>query len=1221
MSHKSIHDGALGTTERLTSTLEAIQGEGQPSADKMQWSASLLLQVCDNVVDAAIDKMETSDSESMTLRDVQNAAVENTLQRSVTVVDKVTKVISDNILTGEGAVTVDAGNIRVKVQQTENRDVEGNFEVEPGCSLDFPAAENLFDTSQAAAGVQFKAVMYQPNMRPFSQGAAEINSKTMSFEFVAASSGHVLEVKDTLTPITITIPRTVAPSTTLDNETTTSFGTTYSAGGPIALHTVDIPEGNGLEVEVHCLGFGGMLTGIPYNCTLHVMITTTGLPEIEYNMWNCTLIQTVTLQDYPLTSGGLGLTDPWNVSNSVEVEGATKCFIDNLEVMSLLENGMYTSLRIGLREQVDLDEWNKTYSRTPNATFLFKRYSLSPTLHSCAYIKETDEESQWKKDGCQVSPASNATHTVCLCDHLTMFGAGFQIPMNKIDLTQSAFTKLHENPVVFAFMVCCLCIYLVVVLWARKADKRDVAKAGVTPLADNKPGDRFHYEVTVFTGAKSGAGTTARVSIIITGDHMDSGVRLLHDPKRRLFESGGTDSFLLTSPRSFGDLLHVRIWHNNTGKSPGWFLSRLAVKDLVTNKMFYFMANRWLAVEEDDGLIDRVIPVAGQSELTTFGHLFSTKTRRNLSDGHLWFSVFNRPVKSRFTRVQRVSCCLSLLFSAMMANIFFYNINFTGSGSQVAYKIGPISFSMGEIVIGIISSLMVFPANIIIVQIFRLSAAPPRDAKGCCSKKRHRVTSASRRDISTPDLSTQRLSLTSSLGSRELRNELDLLEQGMSPSHTHLPSISAQVGWPVEQRVSSPSQVQISARETRTILRSSSPTTNPSSPTTLSPAYFSSPIPDLATDPGYRTIPSSAARPMGKKKKKKFELPWQCLYVGWILLAASVGVAFWLTVEVAGQFGKTKATEWLVSMCISLIQDIFLTQPLKVLGLALFFSLLCKKPDIEEEVTMAPPLGPDEEWLHDRGQGGGEGGLNSAPPPGVQPLSAEELAAAREMRFKEIKMRSVIREIIIYIIFLNIVMLIAFGDRDVASFYVNKAMKDTFVEASYNGRMKFSAIKSREHFWNYTENVFIPSLFSETWYNGEMDVWSIKQNLLAGKQMTLVGQARLRQVRVTEEPCEVPDAIKESDLRCRRTYSFSNDEERDFSEGWIPANVSDPPDYTVWENSVWKHHHWADIDSFPYWGILATYKGGGYLAPLDCSPQSALGNGACFYRCLFCVMM
>lgn len=52
----------------------------------------------------------------------------NTLVRSVSVVDKVSEVLSNNVITGEGPVTVDAGNIRIKVQKTESEDVEGKFQ-------------------------------------------------------------------------------------------------------------------------------------------------------------------------------------------------------------------------------------------------------------------------------------------------------------------------------------------------------------------------------------------------------------------------------------------------------------------------------------------------------------------------------------------------------------------------------------------------------------------------------------------------------------------------------------------------------------------------------------------------------------------------------------------------------------------------------------------------------------------------------------------------------------------------------------------------------------------------------------------------------------------------------------------------------------------------------------------------------------------------------------
>ena len=52
--------------------------------------------------------------------------------------------------------------------------------------------------------------------------------------------------------------------------------------------------------------------------------------------------------------------------------------------------------------------------------------------------------------------------------------------------------------------------------------------------------------------------------------------------------------------------------------------------------------------------------------------------------------------------------------------------------------------------------------------------------------------------------------------------------------------------------------------------------------------------------------------------------------MGYGLALCTCGIAFWMTVEVAGQFGAKKSKEWLVSFCISVVQSIFLAEPLKV---------------------------------------------------------------------------------------------------------------------------------------------------------------------------------------------------------------------------------------------------------------------------------------------------
>lgn len=50
------------------------------------------------------------------------------------------------------------------------------------------------------------------------------------------------------------------------------------------------------------------------------------------------------------------------------------------------------------------------------------------------------------------------------------------------------------------------------------------------------------------------------------------------------------------------------------------------------------------------------------------------KTAKDFRDGHIWFSVISRPPCSTFTRVQRVSCCFSLLLCTMLTSIMFWGI-------------------------------------------------------------------------------------------------------------------------------------------------------------------------------------------------------------------------------------------------------------------------------------------------------------------------------------------------------------------------------------------------------------------------------------------------------------------------------------------------------------------------------------------------------------------
>ncbi len=94
-----------------------------------------------------------------------------------------------------------------------------------------------------------------------------------------------------------------------------------------------------------------------------------------------------------------------------------------------------------------------------------------------------------------------------------------------------------------------------------------------------------------------------------------------------------------------------------------------------------------------------MIPVAGIIEKSEFSYLLSKQTYHSVSDGHLWFSIFSRPLSSKFTRVQRCTCCFVLLFTAMFFNILYYEQLEASktTSNHASFSLGPFYFSREEV--------------------------------------------------------------------------------------------------------------------------------------------------------------------------------------------------------------------------------------------------------------------------------------------------------------------------------------------------------------------------------------------------------------------------------------------------------------------------------------------------------------------------------------------
>ncbi|XP_033100634.1 polycystic kidney disease protein 1-like 2 [Anneissia japonica] len=627
-------------------------------------------------------------------------------------------------------------------------------------------------------------------------------------------------------------------------------------------------------------------------------------------------------------------------------------------------------------DNIEIYNVSNIYVQLNNVTF---NYSLVLSTSGCRYWDLS--QSAWSSEGCRVGPETNVSTTQCFCNHLTSFASSWFVPPAHLDFDYIfANTGFLDNITIYCTMIAIYTIFILIFIWARRKDKKDILKLGVTPLPDNSPVDRYFYEITVLTGQRKAAGTDSKVSFILSGEDNETGVRVFDDDQRKILRRGGVDRFLMSVCRPLGSLNYMRIWHDNGGKGKmqGWYLKYIVIKDLQQRKRFYFIVNRWFSVVEDDGQIERLIAVAGKDEMQEFGHVFTSHTRKNLNDGHLWFSVLSRPAGSRFTRMQRAGCCLMALWLEMLVDIMLYKVR-PPAGSENPVKIGPVTITPASVMIGIESNLIVFPVSLLVINFFRKSR--PR------KKRKSRIMEACDRQAKA--FRTNKLNRDS-------------------------------VGTPSEVKFSNLDGVVLREKQ-----KEMSETSNKMK------------HPDDAS-----VIITTECAPVKKKRKERFGFPWWCRIIAWILAILSTAAATVFVVFYGIQLGNEETSEWLASLFFGFFAAIFVTQPIKVILIAVFIACVMKTPGAEQEEDMDGDeeefyLKSDEEWLHFPVEAK-SGKIEYKPP------NPADLKRAREQRLKEIKMFSIFREICFYSFFLLILMVVSYGNTNSMSYDVKNVLSSTF---------------------------------------------------------------------------------------------------------------------------------------------------------------------------------
>lgn len=171
------------------------------------------------------------------------------------------------------------------------------------------------------------------------------------------------------------------------------------------------------------------------------------------------------------------------------------------------------------------------------------------------------------------------------------------------------------------------------------------------------------------------------------------------------------------------------------------------------------------------------------------------------------------------------------------------------------------------------------------------------------------------------------------------------------------------------------------------------------------------------------------------------------------------------------EWGRERSNDWLCSMFMSFFQSLFVVDPLKVFIITAIIACILKKADDEDDdllIDSGDPLynaiiNKDEEYLHNTTSSLSQIDVREilqsrkTKLTNLRPIDPEELEKQRNERKKDIKMNEIIREAVTYIIFLAVVLFLAYQSRSINGFRVHNELANTFLN---NPEMAFEEVNS-----------------------------------------------------------------------------------------------------------------------------------------------------------------
>ncbi|XP_076327573.1 polycystin-2-like protein 1 [Tachypleus tridentatus] len=189
---------------------------------------------------------------------------------------------------------------------------------------------------------------------------------------------------------------------------------------------------------------------------------------------------------------------------------------------------------------------------------------------------------------------------------------------------------------------------------------------------------------------------------------------------------------------------------------------------------------------------------------------------------------------------------------------------------------------------------------------------------------------------------------------------------------------------------------------------------------------------------------------------------------------------------------------------------------------------------------------------------------------------------------REWYIRTTIRELFIYVIFVIILCILTFGMMSPVMYYQTKVISELFLDSPFNDtRNNVRGSTQVMDFWRFVDYVMLDSLYWETWYNNNPTNVEDRNILYENR---LLGSPRLRQLRVRNDSCNVHDEFKNAISNCYEVYS---------------PDVEDKKPFGPMNGTAWAYHTEKEMNGSNHWGLLSRYSGAGSYAILGTARSQA----------------